>query len=82
MHPYMASALAAEHHRDLTERAGRRHATARPRGPRRRGPHAYLSRVLVPRYRVTWTRTTLAPAGAPGRRERAWLIVISASRGL
>ena len=84
MHPYMASALAAEHHRELTGLAGRRHATARPRGPRRRAPHACLSRVLVPRCRVTWPRTALAPAGVPGRRGRSWVIVISvisATRG-
>ena len=78
LHPEMASALASEHRRDMMTRAGRasrRRAAASLRGPRRAAPRAYL-----PRYRVSWSRTTLSPAGAGGR-GRSWVIVISATRG-
>ena len=48
-------------------------------GPRR--PH--LPGALLPRYRVTWSRTALSTAAADGaRRGRSWVIVISATRGL
>jgi hypothetical protein len=92
LHPVMASALASEHRRDMIARAGqaavgaeagragrasRRRAAASPRGPRRAAPRAYL-----PRYRVSWSRTTLSAAGAGGHRGRSWVIVISATRGL
>jgi len=90
LHPDMASALASEHRRDMMTRVGqaalsaeareagrasRRRAAASLRGPRRAAPRAYL-----PRYRVSWSRTTLSPAGAGGR-GRSWVIVISATRG-
>jgi len=86
LHPVMASALASEHRRDMitqaskatrgaeADRGSRRRAAASLRGPRRAAPHAYL-----PRYRVSWSRTTLSPAGAGGR-GRSWVIVISATR--
>jgi hypothetical protein len=75
MHPEIAGILAEQHQHELIRRAESRHVAASLRGPRRRAP----------RYRVHWTRTTLSPvdaAGAPVRRERSWVIVISASRGL
>ena len=80
MHPEMTSILAKQHQHELIQRGESRHAAASLRGPRRPA-----RRLRGPRYRVHWSRTTLSPAdapGTPGRRERAWLIVISASRGL
>ena len=44
-------------------------------------PH--LPGALLPRYRVTWSRTALSTAAADGaRRGHSWVIVISATRGL
>jgi hypothetical protein len=95
LHPVMASALASEHRHDMITQASkaalgaeagrgsqdaRRCAAASPRGPRRRAPRAYRRGGLLPRYRVSWSRTTLSPAGAGGR-GRSWVIVISATRG-
>jgi hypothetical protein len=80
MHPEMAGVLAEKHRHELTRHAESRHVAASLRGPRRPA-----RRWGAPRYRVYWSRTTLSPvdaAGAPGRRERSWVIVISASRGL
>ena len=80
MHPEMASVLAEQHQHELIQRGESWRAAASLRGPRRPA-----RRLRGPRYRVHWSRTTLSPAdaaGAPGRRERAWVIVISASRGL
>ena len=54
-----------------------------PRGPRRGARRAYLPGALLPRYRVSWSRTALSAAAADGaRRGRSWVIVISATRGL
>ena len=77
MHPEIASALAEQHRRDLARQASQRRAAQSARGPRRHAPSW-----RVPRYYVSWSRTTLTPAGATGRRERSWVIVISATRGL
>lgn len=77
MHPEMAGVLAEQHQHELTRHAGSRHAAASLRGPRRPA-----SRWHAPRYRVHWSRTTLSPVDTAGRRERSWVIVISASRGL
>jgi hypothetical protein len=76
MHPQIATALAEEHQRDLTGQAHRRRMAASPRGPRR---HAAGWR--VPRYRISWSRISLSPAGVAGPRERSWIIIISATRG-
>ena len=73
MHPQIASVLAKEHQRDLAVQARRHRMAASPQGPRRHARGWGL-----PRYRVNWSRTTLSPAG---RRERSWVLVISASRG-
>jgi len=72
MHPELISALAAERRRDLNTSAI---APARRPRPRRR---------LLPRYRLTWSHASLgaAAAAAAGRRERSWVIVISATRAL
>lgn len=51
-------------------------AAASPRRP-------HLPGALLPRYRVSWSRTALSTAAADGaRRGRSWVIVISATRGL
>jgi hypothetical protein len=95
MHPEIASALAEQHRRDLARQAGwlpglRQQVSSAPTGKRRqrhaaqstRGPRRHAPSWRVPRYYVSWSRTTLTPAGATGRRERSWVIVISATRGL
>jgi hypothetical protein len=72
MHPELLSSLAAEHRRDLHAAMSTRRAVAgraRLRAPR----------VSLPRFRVSWTRTTLA-AVAGSRRGRSLVIVISATR--
>jgi hypothetical protein len=96
MHPDMASALASQHRHEMTakashhaqatqgsETAGARQAAASPRGPRRGARRAYLSGALLPRYRVSWSRTALSASAPEGAgRGRSWVIVISATRGL
>ena len=96
MHPAMASALASQHRHEMTvkaghhaqathagETAGARQAAASPRGPRRGARRAHRRGALLPRYRVSWSRTALSTAGAGGgRRGRSWVIVISATRSL
>jgi hypothetical protein len=73
MHQELLSALAAEHTRDLvaSSTAARRPSAAVARRPARHR--------AIPRFRVTWTRTTLA-AVADRRRARSLVIVISATR--
>lgn len=71
MNPALTMALADQYRRELTAQS------ARLQPSRHRSP-ARTPRVLVPGFRVTWTRLSLAPAGA-GRR-RSWVIVISATR--
>jgi hypothetical protein len=75
MHPELISALATERRRDLTTAA-----IGDPGRPRAR-------RTRLPRYRLTWSHTSLGAAAAgsglkvaAGRRERSWVIVISATR--
>jgi hypothetical protein len=74
MHPELLSALAAEQRRDLATVSAARHSSPDPAGRRAR-PRT------LPRFRVTWTRTTLA-AVADRRRARSLVIVISATRTL
>lgn len=73
MHPELLSALAAERTRDLaaSASAARRSSPARARERARRR--------ALPRFHVTWTRTTLA-AVADRQRARSLVIVISATR--
>lgn len=59
MHPEIAKSLVAQHRDELA-----RHPAARPRAGRR-----------FPRWRISWTRTVLAPA-----RGRSVVIIISAHR--
>ena len=74
MHPELLSSLAIDHCRDLSAATSR---APRARAPRR--AHALTRRALVPRFRVSWTRTTLAPVSY-SRRGRSYVIVISATR--
>jgi hypothetical protein len=69
MHPELLSALAAERRRDLTA------VSPAPR----RSPAARARHRALPRFHVSWTRTTLA-AVADRRRARSLVIVISATR--
>ena len=77
------------HHASPASQAGRGawgtrlEAAASPRGPRRGARRPHLRGALLPRYRVSWSRTALSTAAADGaRRGRSWVIVISATRGL
>ena len=64
-------------------RGTRLEAAASPRGPRRGTRRPHLRGALLPRYRVSWSRTALSTAAADGAgRGRSWVIVISATRGL
>jgi hypothetical protein len=74
MHPELLSAVVAEHRRDLhsamtAHRVPRASAATRPR------------RRVLPRFRLSWTGTTLA-AAAGNRRGKSLVIVISATRTL
>jgi hypothetical protein len=73
MHPELLSSLVAERHRDLAALAGNRAPSARAG---LRAPH-----VTLPKFRVSWTGTTLA-AATGSRRGRSLVIVISATRTL
>jgi hypothetical protein len=58
-------------------------AAASSRGPRRGLRRPHLPGALLPRYRVSWSRTALSTAAADGaRRGHSWVIVISATRSL
>jgi len=73
MHPEIAKALVAQHREELVQHSASRHRTGRRR---------------FPRWRVSWTRTVLVPAVAPGsadashagRRGSSLVIIISAHR--
>jgi hypothetical protein len=85
MHHEMASALAEERRRDLTRQATQWRAASVAAEAGVPVSHVRDTRVpgwRIPRYRVHWSRTTLPAIGAAGRRERSWVIVISATRGL
>lgn len=89
MNMEMVGALAQERQREIIREANRlRHAA--PGEPARRADslsrHAWGRR--IPRYRLSWSRTSLSPAAAGGpagpgaRTGRSWVIVISATKGL
>lgn len=73
MHPEVARILAEQHEHELARQADRHRIAAIAQHTRP---------TLLPRYRLHWSRTTLSGAGVAGRRERSWVIVISATRGL
>ena len=76
MHPELLSSLAAERRRDLAGAMTRRRPP-RARAARRAG--AQSRPAVLPRFRVSWTHTSLA-AVADGRRGNSVVIVISATR--
>jgi hypothetical protein len=81
----MASALAEEHQREMARRATRLRAAHAARGADESFTDVHETGAAgwrLPRYRVRWSRTTLPAIGTAGRRERSWVIVISATRGL
>ena len=76
MHPEIARILVAQHRNELVQDSASRHRAGRRR---------------VPRWQVSWTRTVLVPAVAPGsadanragrvgRRDSSLVIIISAHR--
>jgi len=67
MHPDLARALIAQRHAEIALQM----AQSRRGGRRLR---------LLPRWRVSWSGTTFAPAGCAGGHGRSWMIVISARR--
>ncbi len=73
MHPEMARILVRQHEHELARQAHRQRIAASAPANRH---------LRLPRYRLHWSRTTLSGGGLPGRRERSWVIVISATRGL
>ena len=75
MHPELLSALATEHHHDLIAPS----PAARPPSPASEDAREHARHRVLPRFHVTWTRTTLA-AVADRRRARSLVIVISATR--
>ena len=80
MHPELAMSLADQHRRESLGRPRHLELADRavPPPPVAFRPRPGRARRLVPGYRVTWTRLSLASAGA-GRR-RSCVIVISATR--
>lgn len=84
MHHEMASALVQDRQRELAREASRYAA-------RRASDHTGnitadhmpgRARRRMPRYHVSWSRMSLPAIGAAGRRERSWVIVISATKGV
>jgi hypothetical protein len=74
MNPQLLWSLATEHRRDLDAVTTARHAPTA-----RKSRRAYP--MTLPRFRVSWKRTTLA-AVAGSRRGSSLVIVISATRTL
>lgn len=76
MHPELLAVMADERRRDLAAMAARH-----PRAPRASRDHvARRARPLtMPRFRVSWSHTTLGAVTGRGR-GRSWVIVISATR--
>jgi hypothetical protein len=67
MHPEVARAMVAERNAEIARQvAESRRSGRRPR--------------LLPRWRVSWSGTTLVPTGCAGGHGRSWMIVISARR--
>ena len=78
MHPELLSSLATERRRDLAAAITARPVSAgawSPAGRAWRRP-----RLALPRFRVSWTRTTLAAVAGSRRRGSSFVIVISATR--
>jgi hypothetical protein len=78
MHPELLSSLAIERRRDLDAAISACCAPRTRTRTARRG-HALARKALLPRFRVSWTHTTLA-AVSGRRRGTSLVIVISATR--
>jgi hypothetical protein len=78
----MASALIQERQRELARKAGQWQALHDAREGLSPDPARRAQGWRLPRYRISWSRTSLSRVGTAGRRERSWVIVISASKGL
>jgi len=78
----LASALIQERQRELGRKASQQRTVYGAPEPLSNVPGRRRPAWRIPRYRVSWSRTTLSRIGAAGRRERSWVIVISASKGL
>jgi hypothetical protein len=76
MHPVMTGSLAGQRRRDMAAAAARAQHAA---DTRRFGAACWRAPTVIPRFRVTWTKTTLALADGP-RSPRSWVLVISATR--
>jgi hypothetical protein len=76
MNTELARSLVSQRHDELTAHASQpSRAVAEPLAaaiPAQRRRH-------MPRWRLNWTRETLAPSDAVGRTERSWVIIISAT---
>jgi hypothetical protein len=77
MHPELAISLADQHRRELQAQAALARAAAH--APRRGPGRVTARRTPLPRYRITWTRASLALAHG-GDTHRSLVIVISTSR--
>jgi hypothetical protein len=73
MHPELLSSLAAERRREIAATMTAARASSARAGWR-------PPRVTMPRFRVSWTRTTLAAVAGSRRRGSSLVIVISATR--
>ena len=83
MHPELLLSLAAERRRDLAAAMTARSVSGRPVScgtGRSARPAWRLPRLSLPRFRVSWTRTTLAAVAGSRRRGSSVVIVISATR--
>jgi hypothetical protein len=79
MHPEFIASLASAHRDHLLAEARRHDLAAAAREHQSAAAAARPARRRLPRFHVTWTRTTLA-AVADRRRARSLVIVISATR--
>ena len=78
----MVSALVEERKRDLIRQASQHRMARSARQPVTKIHDTGATGWRLPRSRVRWSRVTLPGVGAAGRRERSWVIVISATRGI
>jgi hypothetical protein len=77
MHPEMVKSLAEQRRGELFAAADRSHLAV---AVRQSGQFRWSAPVLLPRIRLSWTRTTLALAGDGHGPQRSWVLIISATR--
>jgi hypothetical protein len=76
MNTELARSLVAQRHDELTAHTPGSHRVA---GDDRALAAVPQPRRHMPRWRLNWTRETLAPSDAAGRAGRSWVIIISAT---